>query len=89
MRDNLRPYRAIRDAVIQGYPGEPAEQDGLEGRSVDAATRCRREGMSIRMGGTPMGGRHHIRGGPQIHHRILRRLPLPTASQTISPSTMP
>jgi nitrite reductase/ring-hydroxylating ferredoxin subunit len=23
MRDNLRPYRAIRDAVRQGYPGEP------------------------------------------------------------------
>ena len=23
MRDNLRRYRAIRDALIQGYPGEP------------------------------------------------------------------
>ncbi len=23
MRDNLRPYRAIRNALIQGYPGEP------------------------------------------------------------------
>ncbi len=23
MRDNLRRYRAIRHAVIQGYPGEP------------------------------------------------------------------
>ena len=23
MRDNLRRYRAIRDALTQGYPGEP------------------------------------------------------------------
>src|SRR5947209_19844988 len=23
MRDNLRRYRAIRDAFIQGYPGQP------------------------------------------------------------------
>lgn len=23
MRDNLRQYRAIRDALTQGYPGEP------------------------------------------------------------------
>jgi hypothetical protein len=23
MRDNLRRYRAIRDAVTQGYPGQP------------------------------------------------------------------
>ncbi len=23
MRDNLRQYRAIRDALPQGYPGEP------------------------------------------------------------------
>ena len=26
MRDNLRPYRAIRNALIQGYPGEPKGQ---------------------------------------------------------------
>ena len=26
MSDNLRPYRAIRDALIQGYPGEPQGQ---------------------------------------------------------------
>jgi hypothetical protein len=26
MRDNLRQYRAIRDALIQGYPGEPQGQ---------------------------------------------------------------
>ena len=24
MRDNLRRYRAIRDALTQGYPGQPA-----------------------------------------------------------------
>ena len=47
--DNLRPYRATRGVVIQGYPGEPAGQDGLEGRVVDAATRCRREGANRRV----------------------------------------
>ena len=26
MSDNLRQYRAIRDALIQGYPGEPKGQ---------------------------------------------------------------
>jgi hypothetical protein len=41
MRDNLRQYRAIRAALLQGYPGEPQGlwRRGLPLR-VEGGVRC-------------------------------------------------
>ena len=34
MSDNLRRYRAIRDALIQGYPGQPRGTDSRRNNQV-------------------------------------------------------